>query len=234
MFLHRIHLNPRCKEVRRDIANPYELHSTLCRAFTEPDRKCPEGEFLWRLEPETDSNGYPRVLAQSRSIPDWSRIGIQGWFAQSPDPPIDLIEKLKLNSLRAGQKFRFRIRANPSVCRQGKRLGLFSQEEQEAWLERKGRDLHGFSLLRIGSAPDRVDIQISQEQMLRGKRRDGKSVSAFSVLYDGILTVIDPVEFRLALLGGSKTEGNIERKITMGIGHGKLMGLGLLSVVPLP
>jgi CRISPR system Cascade subunit CasE len=233
MFLHRIHLNLRCKEVRRDLADPYELHSTLCRAFSETDRKCPEGEFLWRLEPETNPDGCPRVLAQSRSLPDWSRIGIQGWLAQAPDPSIDLIERLKLNSLRPGQKYRFRIRANPSVCRQGKRLGLFSQEEQEAWLERKGRDLHGFSLARLDSTPERVDMRISQEQMMRGKRRNGSSVSVFSVLYDGILTVTDPVEFRLALLGGSKMEGNLERKISMGIGHGKLMGLGLLSVVPI-
>jgi CRISPR system Cascade subunit CasE len=240
MFLHRIHLNPRCKEVRRDLADPYELHSTLCRAFSEPDRKCSKGEFLWRLEPETDSNGCPRVLVQSLSLPDWSRIGIQGWFAQAPDHAIDLTAKLHLNSLQAGQKFRFRLRANPCVCRQGKRLGLFQQEEQEAWLERKGREWHGFFLQRLApfgleeSASKCLNVRISQEQMLRGRRRDGSNVSVFSVLYDGILTVIDPVEFRLALLGSSKMEGNIEKEITMGIGHGKVMGLGLLSVVPMP
>lgn len=54
MFLHRIHLDPRCREARRDLADSYQLHS--CRAFCEPDRKCPEGEFLWRLEPETDNS----------------------------------------------------------------------------------------------------------------------------------------------------------------------------------
>jgi CRISPR system Cascade subunit CasE len=240
MFLHRFHLNLRCKEVRRDLANPYELHSTLCRAFSEPDRKCPEGEFLWRLEPETDSNGCPRVLVQSRSLPDWSRIGIQGWFAQPPDPAIDLTAKLKLDSLQTGQKFRFRLRANPCVCRQGKRLGLFRQEEQEAWIERKGRQCHGFSLSRLASfglkesAPKCIDVQVSQEQMLRGLRRNGSNISVFSVLYDGILTVIDPVQFCPTLLGGSKKEGDQEKEINMGVGHGRVMGLGLLSVVPLP
>jgi CRISPR system Cascade subunit CasE len=240
MFLHRFHLNLRCKEVRRDLANPYELHSTLCRAFSEPNRKCPEGEFLWRLEPETDSNGYPRVLAQSRSVPDWSRIEIQGWFAQAPDPAIDLATKLKLDSLQAGQKFRFRLRANPSICRERKRLGLFRLEEQEAWIERKGREQHGFSLPRIASiaveqsVPERIDVRISQEQMLRGSRRDGSNIRVFSVLYDGILTVIDPLKFRLTLVGGSRKEGDSEGEVHMGIGHGKTMGLGLLSVVPMP
>ena len=240
MFLHRFHLNLRCKEVRRDLADPYELHSTLCRAFSEPDRKCPEGEFLWRLEPETDSSGCPRVLVQSRSFPDWSRIGIQGWFAQAPDAGIDLTAKLKLDLLQAGQKFRFRLRANPCVCREGKRLGLFRLEEQEAWIKRKGREQHGFSLPRLdsfveeNSTPERIDVRISQEQMLRGSRRDGGNIRVFSVLYEGVLTVIDPMQFRLTLVGGSKKEGGSEKQINMGIGHGRSMGLGLLSVVPVP
>jgi CRISPR system Cascade subunit CasE len=239
MFLHRFHLNLRSKEARRDLANPYELHSTLCRAFSEPDRKCPEGEFLWRLEPETDSNGCPRVLVQSRSLPDWSRIGIQGWFAQDPDPGIDLRAKLKLDSLQAGQKFRFRLRANPCVCRQGKRLGLFELAEQEVWIERKGREQHGFSLPRIPSsgparsASERIDVRISQEQMLRGSRRDGSNIRVFSVLYEGVLTLIDPVPFRMTLLGRSRKECEMEKEINMGVGHGRAMGLGLLSVVPL-
>lgn len=238
MFLHRLHLNLRCKEVRRDLANPYELHSTLCRAFSEPDRKCPQGEFLWRLEPETNPAGCPRVLVQSRSLPEWSRIAVQGWFAQVPDPPVDLSEKLKLHSLQSGQKFRFRLRANPCVSRQGKRLGLLRVEEQERWLERKGEEQHGFAVARLASfgldesAPARIDVRITQEQMLRGVRRDGSNIRVFSVLYDGILTVTDPVRFSLTLLGDRKQDGNLQRRISMGVGHGKAMGLGLLSVVP--
>lgn len=223
MFLHRIHLDPRCREARRDLADPYQLHSTLCRAFSAPDKKCPEGEFLWRLEPETDPNGCPRILVQSRSLPDWTRIGIQGWPAKA-DPAIDLKERLKLDSLKAGQRFRFRLRANPCVTRNGKRLGFLRLEEQEKWIERKGKQ-HGFSLPQLSSfdlseSPlERVDVRISQQQMLRGKRNSGKGIRIFSVLYDGILTVADPDIFRNAL--------------QTGIGHGKVMGLGLLSVAPI-
>jgi CRISPR system Cascade subunit CasE len=234
MFLHRLHLNLRSREARRDLADPYQLHSTLCRAFSTPERKCREGEFLWRLEPEAGPNGCPRVLVQSRSLPDWSRIGLQGWFAQVPDPAIDLAAKLRLDSLQAGAKFRFRLRANPSACRLGKRQALFRTEEHEAWLARKVREQHGFTLPRIGrciedkSAPDRYDVRISQEQMLRGSRRDGSSIRVYSVLYDGILTVTDPEQFRLAIVG------DVDKKVNMGVGHGKAMGLGLLSVVPIP
>lgn len=226
MFLHRIHLDPRCKEVRRDLSDPYQLHSTLCRAFSEMNQKCPEGEFLWRLEPEFDSNGcaYPRILVQSRSLPVWSRIGVNGWLAQEPDPAIDLAARLKLDALKVGQRFRFRLRANPCVTRNGKRLGLLGLKEQEAWIASKGHKQHGFSLPAltafdlVEADPKRIDVRISQEQMLRGKRRDDVEIRVFSVFYDGILMVSDPDKFRSAL--------------QTGIGHGKVMGLGLLSVAP--
>jgi CRISPR system Cascade subunit CasE len=211
MFLHRLHLNQRNKEVRRDLADPYEMHSTLCRAFSPPDRKCPQGEFLWRLEPETDPSGNPRALVQSRSIPDWSRIGVKDWFAYEPDPPVNLISHLKLESLLPGQKFRYRLRANPSKTdiRNGKRLGLFRLEEQEKWFARKGVH-HGFSV---------ESIHISEEKMARGKRHNDISISIFSVLFDGVLVTTEPEKFR-----------NV---VNSGIGHGKAMGLGLFSIVPI-
>jgi CRISPR system Cascade subunit CasE len=54
--------------------------------------------------------------------------------------------------------------------------------------------------------------------MLRDKQHTNNSIRVFSVLYDGMLTVTEPEAFRKAL--------------QCGIGHGKVMGLGMLSVVP--
>ena len=62
-------------------------------------------------------------------------------------------------------------------------------------------------------------MRISQEHMLRGKQHAGNGIQIYSVLYDGILTVTSPDIFMHALQAG--------------IGHGKVMGLGLLSVVPI-
>jgi len=223
MFLHRIHIDPRCREARRDLSDPYQLHSTLCRAFSTPDSKCPEGEFLWRHEPETDSDGFPRILVQSRTMPDWTGIGVKGWLATA-DPAIDLKERLKLDSLKAGKCFRFRLRANPCVSRNGKRQGLLQLDGQEIWVKRKG-EMHGFLLPQLAafdfseSPRGRVDVRVSQEQMLGGKQHSGNGIRIFSVLYDGMLTVTEPDRFRDTLQAG--------------IGHGKVMGLGLLSVVPI-
>ena len=223
MFLNRIHLNPRCREARRDLSDPYQLHSTLCRAFSIGEGKCPAGEFLWRLESEIGPAGKPRVLVQSRKIPNWASIGISDWLAQV-DPSIDLQAKLNLNVLKAGARFRFRLRANPCVRRNGKRLGLLRQGEQEKWLIRKGQ-LHGFALPRFDSTglpelyDNSVNVQISQEQMLYGHKRSGTTLQIFSALFDGALSVVDPEKFKNALRSG--------------IGHGKVLGLGLLSIAPI-
>ena len=63
-----------------------------------------------------------------------------------------------------------------------------------------------------------IDVRVSQEQMLRGNQHTGNPVRIFSVLYDGLVKITDTDKFRAALQSG--------------IGHGKVMGLGLLSVVP--
>jgi len=160
---------------------------------------------------------------QSRTIPNWTYIGVQGWLAGA-DPAIDLKDRLKLDSLKVGQCFRFRLRANPCVTRNCKRLGLLRVEEQEKWVERKG-ERHGFSLPKLvsfdfsESPQKRIDVRISQERMLKGNQHSGNAIRIFSVLYDGILSVSEPDDFRGAL--------------QTGIGHGKVMGLGLLSVAPI-
>ncbi len=218
MFLHNLHLNPRNKEARRDLTDPYELHSTLCRAFSPTGQKCPEGEFLWRFEGGSVPS-EPCLLVQSRSLPDWSRIGLKDWFAKQPSDPVNLAERLNINSFQTGMRFRFRLRANPCVTRNGKRLGLLKPEEQELWLERKGREQHGFSLPTLSRQETTlIDVMVSQARMIGGRKRNGSEIRVFSVLYDGFLSVTDPEKFRSALQSG--------------IGHGKAMGLGLLSIAP--
>ena len=223
MFLHRIHIDPRCREARRDLADPYQLHATLCRAFSRLDERCPAGEFLWRLEPETGAGGFPIILVQSRSQPSWESIAVKGWLTQA-DPAIDLRAKLNADLFRVRRLFRFRLRANPCVTRNGKRIGLLRLEEQEKWIERKGQQ-YGFTLPKLPafhlaeSSQERVDVRVSQERMLQGKQHNGNAIRIFSVLYDGILALTEPDKFMHALQSG--------------IGHGKSLGLGLLSVVPI-
>jgi len=227
MLLYRIHLNPRSKGARRDLADPYQMHATLCRAFFTAESSCPAGALLWRLEPETDREGRPRVLIQSRETPDWSRLPAQDWLAQT-EPGIDLLQKLALDTLKAGQMFRFRLRANPCKTVDGKRQGLVHPDAQQAWLARKG-ELHGFTLLE-SAVPDYFDfmqstearayfdVRVTHDRLLKGNQHGGNTIRVYSALFEGRLMVTDPDRFRSAL--------------GTGIGHGKVMGLGLLSIAP--
>jgi CRISPR system Cascade subunit CasE len=234
MHLHRVHLNPRCKEARRDLADPYQMHATLCRAFFPQETKCPPGALLWRLEPETDRHGRARVLIQSHAAPDWDRVP-SDWLAPAlsdsdipVSPGIDLVQKLALDALQVGQAFRFRLRANPCKTVQGKRQGLVHPDAQREWLARKGEQ-HGFALpesatqdyfdfMRSPEGRPYYDVRVSHEQLLKGNQHGSNAIRVYSALFEGRLRVSDPVRFRAALESG--------------IGHGKVMGLGLLSVVP--
>ncbi len=224
MFLHRLHLNTRNRDARRDLADPYAMHSTLCRAFVPPERPMPPGAVLWRLETPANRMEKPMVLVQSGALPpDWSGLLAAGWLERQPDPPLDLVERLGLDRLRSGAAFRFRLRANPSKCVNRKRIGLLKRPEQEKWLVRVGKETGGFSLPESASfygEPESVgiNIHISGEAMLKGRKRgeDAARISVFSALFEGFLTVDVPDLF--------------VRALSAGIGHGKAMGLGLLSI----
>lgn len=117
-------------------------------------------------------------------------------------------EKHRIESLQEGARFRYRLRANPSVCRKGKRLGLLEPVAQEEWLHRQGT-IGGFRPLTIYR---------SDETMVAGVNRREQNIRLFSVLFDGLLTVTDASAF--------------QKSLGTGVGRGKAMGLGLLSVVP--
>ena len=63
------------------------------------------------------------------------------------------------------------------------------------------------------------DVRTTNETLLRCKQHGGNAIRVYSALFEGRLAVADPVRFRVALESG--------------IGHGKVMGLGLLSVAPM-
>jgi CRISPR system Cascade subunit CasE len=103
-------------------------------------------------------------------------------------------------------------------------MGLIGRPDQETWLARMG-EMHGFALptlaavARADACASRIDVSVTQEQMLRGRQHGGNGIRVYGVLYDGILSVTDP--------------GAFTKAIADGIGHGKSLGLGLLSVAPI-
>jgi len=197
MYLSRLVPNPRSSAVRRDLVDPYEMHRTLLRAFVDMER------ILWRVD---RLNNRPVVLVQSGSEPNWGAVS-----EQYPDYLLRTVEQKAYSpSMREGDAYRFRLRANPTVRKGGgKRLGVAGEEAQADWLCRRKAGQSGFKV-------DQESLLITHEGIVTAHREETSRMSLAAVLFDGVLTVTD-AEFMFAA-------------IEHGIGSAKAFGFGMLSV----
>lgn len=200
IYLSRLLLHPRSRQADRDARNPYEMHRTLSRAFNDNREDWQEARCLFRVEEAREREGIC-VLVQSRVAPDWQRLSLPAdyWL----QPPCTKAVELKVP---AGSRLSFRLRANPTICQNGKRNPVRAETDQMDWLARKG-SVHGF----------RPEIaRVTHADVIQFGTAAGRTVTMQAVLYDGVLTVTDAPVFLAALEGG--------------IGSGKGFGFGLLSV----
>lgn len=231
MILSRLILNPRAREVIRDVADCQQMHRTILSAFPQASGPA-RAEFgiLFRIDYPRD--GTPILLVQSRERPDWSKL--PPFYVAKPLEPGDVKDISEAYaSIQAGSKLRFRLRANPTrridtksgpdgKRRNGKRVELRTEAQQLDWLRRKGAD-HGFEVLSVGTSKGVPNVRINDEGKSHGYRinrtaRDKSPLTFASVLFDGVLRVTDPEAFRLAL--------------EQGFGPAKAYGFGMLSVAP--
>jgi CRISPR system Cascade subunit CasE len=217
MYLSRLILSPRNRRVQKEIADPYQMHKSLMRSFPDDlDRK--RDRMLFRVETDLRT-GMITVLLQSTLEPRWAWLddnGAQGYLLPM-DEPNPAVKEFDLN-LAPGQVLAFRLRANPTVKRKfesgdHKRVGLYGEEKQIEWLKRKGEQ-GGFRLL---------SARTSGQDVIQGRiRRNGKrhDLKLLSIQFDGLLQVTDPDRLR--------------ESVQQGIGSGKALGFGLLSLARPP
>ncbi len=205
---------------RRWVANSYRVHQRLCMAFpeahpigggttTQKPPRSESGSVLFRIEGQNPQR--PRVLVQSPDRPDWARCFGNAPFLLAEPPQIRQFEP----AFRKADRFQFYLRANPTAKKKveekknGRRVGLVSEEQQIAWFHRKAANA-GFSpvLIRLLAARLRTSR--------RSKQIDPNPHTHLAADYTGILQVNDPTRFRNALI--------------VGIGSAKAYGFGLLSL----
>ena len=210
MYLSRLILNLRHRQVRTDLARPYEFHRTLLRAF--PDHLAAgEERLLFRLETDP-RRAEPVALVQSQLLPAWEQLPAD-YLADALDDVNPAVKSYDL-ALQAGRTLSFRLVANPTKrlsrslskgLEKSKRVGLYKQEEQLDWLARKGEQ-HGFRVLAATvGRQDRSEDSSHQ-------------ITLLSVQFDGLLGVTEPDRLTAAVMDG--------------IGSAKAFGCGLLSLAP--
>jgi len=210
LYLSRLILDPRSRQVQSELVKPFQMHRTLWRAFPNAEAQGEGvGRVLFRVD-QDDRVDLPMVLVQSVRKPDWSFFGsIKGYLARDLDGVENPAVKSFSPQIDAGRRLVFRLRANPTVKRDGKRLGLIKEEDQIRWLERKG-EVGGFRVL---------SARVTSENFARDHKTDNgglRPLSFFSARFDGLLAVTDPDRFL--------------QSIVTGIGSAKGFGFGLLSL----
>ena len=199
MFLSQLLINLRHRQARRDLADRYELHRTLLCAFPED---IPAGErVLYRVE-QTQRQPFVSVLVQSQTMPDWAaaeRLSDPRYLCKLPE--LRAVEP----RVSAGVRLPFRLQANPTVKRDGKRHAILAEDDLTRWLQRKG-EIHGFAL-------DLAKLRSVKLGKQHGRRR---KQTWHLVQFDGLLQVTQSESFVAGLRSG--------------IGSAKAFGCGLLSV----
>ena len=213
MYLSRLLLNPRDRQVQREIADPYNLHRTILHAFNS-DRA--SASVLHRLE-QNPRNGQMILLVQSAIRPDWEWLIEKGYL--SPADPFSGMENPAVKevnlSLQNGRFLQFRLTANPSIKkvrrdkngkrRNSNRVPIVHEEKQREWLQKRAAD-NGFRIL---------DTNISQAQNQTSRQ---KKITVYTVQFNGRLQITNADTFKTA--------------IEKGIGPAKAFGCGLLSLAP--
>jgi CRISPR system Cascade subunit CasE len=199
MYLSQLLVNPRSRDARIDLGDRHELHRTLLSAF--PEDLPADERILFRVE---DNRNLPviSVLVQSRYLPDWDAVERM----QRSDYLMDVPQVRRIvPNVNQGQRLPFRLQANPTVKRSGKRHARYDDAELMEWLQLKGNQ-HGFTC-------DPLDVQIAKLGKKYGKRRQA---TWHAVQFDGALTITNDELFSATLVTG--------------IGSAKAFGFGLLSI----
>lgn len=230
MYISRVPLNMARYSTRRLVSSPYRLHAAVEASFPPDSPRTDDrgGRILWRL----DQSGQGESLwlyVVSPERPDFTAIEEQaGWPMNGSWQTRDYSPLLQ--RIAVGQKWQFRLRANPvrkvSVDRGrnprpsliGKNEGEVTVAYQMKWLITRAKR-NGFALLENAMTPGVPDCLISQRR-LEHFRRKGATVTLRTCEFDGTLEVIDSEAFRSLLVSG--------------IGRARGFGCGLLTVAPIP
>ncbi len=209
MYLNRLRFHALDPRAAKLLSNRYRMHAAVMRGYADAS----DGErVLFRVEPVVGRSAWQDVLVQGRNAPDWTALlEDYGQACQAESKRFDVAPS-------AGQSYRFRLLANPTVTRDRKRYGLVGEPAQREWLERRA-EACGFRLL---------DCTVLDEGLLpawkkdeggdndNGKKTKGKRLTVRTVRYEGLLEIIEPQAFGKALENG--------------IGPAKGLGCGLLSL----
>ncbi|GAA1108308.1 type I-E CRISPR-associated protein Cas6/Cse3/CasE [Nocardiopsis composta] len=230
MFLTRIRLNTARAGARKFLISPRAMHGAVTKAFAE-GLPAPEAgaRVLWRLDRNSRDEVYCYIVSPER--PDLTHVVEQaGWPTTQTWETRDYAPFLA--RLEAGQRWAFRLTANPvhSIRRKDgeptKVTAHRTPRHQLGWLLQR-QEANGFQITakpeeRRRAPGDDYEVIVRDRHAHRfGKTEsDGRpnQVALTSVTFDGRLEITDP--------------GALRRMLTAGLGRAKAYGCGLMTLAP--
>jgi len=203
VYLSRLVLDPRRKEVREALRDRYKLHQLVYSFRGDAAQRGTEdgGRLLWRLEPV--KGGEPPVILML-SPGELSR---ESYERRGEDWPVQQARTSGLLLRIPAGVYAFRIEANPIRRRERSRaVPLREPMEQVAWLQERIAPLE---LLEV--VPVRTEVY-------KIRKPGTQPYPLHAVLFEGRLRVPEG------------EEEAAKRLFLEGVGRGKAMGLGMLSL----
>lgn len=210
MYLTQFEFNTRRRGSRLTLASPQRVHAAVLSCF--PAEESATGRILWRLDHLDNSRRQLMIMSPAR--PDLTALNEEcGWPTTSGWRTADASRLL--DTLAAGQHWRFRLTANPvrSVAVPGGPRGVpvpLAAHQQLDWLleraERCGVRWQG----------EGIGAVVTRRETLVFRRNGSNRVTLSVAQFDGRLEVVDPSRLREVL--------------TQGIGRAKGYGCGLLTL----
>lgn len=197
MYISQLTLNRMDRLTMRRLSNVYRLHQFVMSGFSEYDHL---SRVLYRVEPEIKNNTV-QILLQSNLKPVWK------------DTDDEKMLQFQVKELTPhfsnGNQYRFRLRANPVVKKDGKRYGLIRDDALLEWIRKKEKIVGALF----------QNLIVIDEGYLNGSRKKSDktdNIKIKAVRYEGVLSINDAELFTKALNNG--------------IGPAKAFGCGLLSL----
>ncbi len=214
MYLSKLVLNPMNWKARRDFSSPYETHRTISNLFPDSDVR----KYLFRIEQLDRKSSEMAILVQSEEKPDMKSLEKGYLLENTPKPKALDKDKLKEVFAKKGT-YNFRITANATTKREGKKFPIYDEEGQKRWMVKKA-ETHGFKLLSLRFASFTFGDKRKTEK-LKGKKiakENKKNLYFLAVKYEGVLKITEPEKFY--------------EVFAKGLGPSKAFGFGLLSIAP--
>jgi len=218
MFMTRLQINPARRDARKILASPHAMHAAVRSGFARPEDYERDGtRTLWRID--TPATATVHLYIVSPGKPDLTHLVEQaGWPTTETWATRDYDGLL--NSLELGQRWTFRLTANPTHSgrktpdsKDTQRFAYLREEDQASWLtDRACR--HGFTV--SAQSDGNPNLRLHQ-RLTQTFKRARETVTLTTATYDGVLELTDATEFR--------------RTLTNGIGHARAYGCGLLTIV---